>query len=325
LKDKNRVGHKIEDDGSFFISYEDFCKYYTSIEVCRVFFPEHYMKQVFSGEFSKQLNTSGSYAEPIQCPQYYLECKGNSKQYVCISLIQSDRRMVKNNKSSTICIGIRVWKANDNSPVKNYTNFLKGVPLFDWSREVVLELDLEPGKYIIIPCVHQVGMESPFWIRVFSDNLFSLSQIHPNQHSKNYLTELQRNQVWVDEFKTIKEKGYQQMKMLKRKENTKLITKQIQNEQKTIKLETSNTFGFSTPVDLTLSNQQLTLLHGLNSICARTVFGNQEYVKGKHFFSVKIDSTTVPSNIMIGVSDPNVQTNLNIFLSHHFRGWVRIY
>ena len=319
------LGYKIEDDGSFFISYKDFCQYYTSIEVCRVFFKKKYLKQSYSGEFSKNLKTSGSYEFPLECPQYYLDTtKGKYKQFICVSLMQSDKRVMSNSKSDSICAGIRIFKAKGKKAISEYHTYTHSVPLFEWSREVILEFNVDPGQYIILPCVFQPGMESPFTIRVFSDAEISLEQILPNPKSQ-YQQELSRNLEWIDEFKTIQTKGYEQMKMMKEKETLKKVTKIIQNDIKkptNIQLETSTVFGFSKPLELKLSNQNLTLLHGLNNSCAKTVFGNQEYKSGRHFCSFKIDSTSSPSNIMIGVSDPNVQTNLNMFLSHQMRGWV---
>jgi hypothetical protein len=41
------------------MSYKDFCKYFTDVDVCRILYPNIWKNQLIEGYFSKELKTSG--------------------------------------------------------------------------------------------------------------------------------------------------------------------------------------------------------------------------------------------------------------------------
>eukprot|EP01080_Neovahlkampfia_damariscottae_P001229 gene1229-11319_t len=65
-----------------------------------------------------------------------------------------------------------------------------------------------------------------------------------------------------------------------------------------------------------LSNNNLTAKLGEPSDCIRTVSLSQVYTTGKHYCEFKINNTTNPSNIMVGIFDSSLSTSTSMYLSH---------
>lgn len=76
---------------------------------------------------------------------------------------------------------------------------------------------------------------------------------------------------------------------------------------------------FNPTEDIILSNNNQTISSTIN--ITKTIFYNKTLTSGIHQWSFKIDKTEERSNIMVGVSDENIEVNKKDFLSHHQRGW----
>ena len=148
------------------MSYEDFCKHWTIIGICRVPFRNKYLKQTFDGSFSSKTKTNGIYLDEL--PQFHLEVKGTKKQEILISFYQSDKRVISNKKISSILIGIRVYKCKGKKVISNGTRVR--YTSATWSRESVLEIELLPGEYMIVPYVFKKGDSSNFGSEFFQMN-----------------------------------------------------------------------------------------------------------------------------------------------------------
>jgi hypothetical protein len=280
-EDKARIGYKIGNDGSFFMSYEDFCKYWTILRICRIFSKGKYLKQTMEG-FFKNGETSGKTLNEL--PQYFLEVKGkNESQEVVISCYQSDPRVIANKKKSNIPMGMLVYHCDEKKIIKNGKKFASAAG--KWTRESVLTLNMPPGKYMIIPYVAKSGDESPFWIRVFSDDLIELDQVHPSTKGENYENYMKMNKDAIEQFL--------------HKDDVKIVKKKIEpvNNPDTIQWVDQTEDGIN------VSNNNFTCSQELKERAARTSYSNFVYTKGRNYFEVKIDKTTSPSNILIGVVD----------------------
>lgn len=313
--------------------YEDFCNYWTSVEICKVFYKEKYLKQQFEGEFSQNLRTNETYAFVEGCPQYLLVVEGNQAKKFTISLLQTDKRVLSNKKSRNICHGIRIYKTDDGKKMKKViSNLIASVQFWTRDREVVLETNLDPGRYVIIPSTHKPNMESKYWIRVYTDGLFSLDQLNPTPNPKEslYNINIEGNKRLKASFLKMNNKSINQQQ-IKDNMNNQQINQQINQQNLIINIQkndniqvqyTNNNLTLCSAQDIYLSNNNLTATFSAKSDGARTFYGSKLYETGNHYFAFKIEATTNPSNIMIGVVDPYVHKNLLAFLSHGPRGYA---
>lgn len=71
-----------------------------------------------------------------------------------------------------------------------------------------------------------------------------------------------------------------------------------------------------------LSQDRMTISHGEKRNVARSIYGNKLYTKGKHYWQVLVNTTSNPSNIMIGVVNPKVDKFTKRFLTHGEYGFA---
>lgn len=274
------------------------------MEICRLFFKEKYLKQIFQGKFDKNVNMT--YKNPKDCPQYLL--KMEKKAYVYISLLQSDKRMSSNKNEEQLCFGIRVYP-NINGKIETGTNeIIHQCPMFIWERETKLEMELDVGEYTIVPALYkEFPATSKFWIRVYSESFYSLSQLNPKPDEKdeiyNYYIDL--NDTIQDEFLSNTKKNFGQ----------DFRSYRSLLEQK---LSKGNLKGNT---DIHFSNNDKTLTHTSKLDKPETVYGKSIFLTGIHYFTVKIEQTKIPSNLMIGVADTSLHRKNDTYLSHGPRGW----
>jgi hypothetical protein len=273
--EKERIGFKIEDDGTFFMNYFDFCKFWTSLDVCWIFYENKYLKQSFEG-FFKIGETSGSYKNIKECPQYLIEINNEFDQFICISLMQSDKRVSTNQKKKNISMGIQIFESKNGEIIMNNDEVpFKSVKKFSFDREIILEENLPTGKYIIVPSTFDSKMESKYCLRIFSDCLFEVKPIHPlNSSELDWKLNQQRKIKFTESVKPF-------------------IRMNLETEFPIFKWETKSD-------DISLSNEYRTVTHcGKDSIPV-TFFSDRVFKSGKHYFSLKVNRTN-HQEIMFGV------------------------
>eukprot|EP01080_Neovahlkampfia_damariscottae_P008636 gene8636-583_t len=298
--DKKRIGFKIGNDGSFFMSYDDFCQYWTTIGVCRVFFRDQYLKQMFDGSFSTKMKTNGSYLDEL--PQYHLLVNGKkAKQEVVISLYQSDKRMISNKKNDSILIGFQVYKCEGKKIIT--TGIKVASTVATWSRESVAELELENGEYMIVPFVYNKGDESPFWLRVYSIDLIELDRVHPlpNEDTNCLYKDYRRmNAKAIDYFLHKDDVNF----FKKKNELKPIIQKSKSGKAKWIDKEKDV---------IDISKDGMSCFHTGKDKSATTSYSNQSFSEGRNYFEVKIDKS-VSNHIMVGVVNTEEHNDHNSFI-----------
>jgi len=182
------LGYVIRDDGTFWMSFQDFVKQFNKLYVNRLF-PSHYdthvMKEGWAGP-----TAGGPPSQPTWCAnsQYRLSVK-NPKEgkgaKVFISLMQRDNRAPSISISERVtglgfvvmqCKGAgksRLWSVAEDvvataGPAK--------------SREVCSSVRLEPnGKYMVVPhCTREE--EGSFVLRIWSDVPVEFERVKPACH-----------------------------------------------------------------------------------------------------------------------------------------------
>ncbi|XP_076044620.1 calpain-A-like isoform X3 [Oratosquilla oratoria] len=205
-EEKARLGITFDDDGEFWMTYQDLISNFTTIEICdmspeafevdendedllqnlsqekdmrwkMVMFEGAWVNGVSAGGCRNFLNTFSSN------PQYMVvldEPDEDDDENTCtlaISLMQKNVRQLKRYGIDYVPIGFVIYKFPENGKAgqKLDTNFFRyngsvdKCPYFLNVREVFARFKLPPGPYVIIPSTFDPGHEGEFLLRIFTE------------------------------------------------------------------------------------------------------------------------------------------------------------
>ncbi|KAH0630923.1 hypothetical protein JD844_004290 [Phrynosoma platyrhinos] len=186
--ERKKLGLMVENDGEFWMTFEDWCKNFTDVDICRIvntsLFSIHktWEKKTMCGQWTKNpdplLNRSGGCSNHkatfLQNPQYVFDVK-KVEDKVMISLQQKDRRIhKKEGTGDNLVIGFEIFKAGveDNREYRMHTLKIQekvATSTYIDNRMVFLKVFLKQGRYVLIPTTFSPGIEAEFILRLFTD------------------------------------------------------------------------------------------------------------------------------------------------------------
>ncbi|RUS84596.1 hypothetical protein EGW08_007623 [Elysia chlorotica] len=197
--EKKDIGLTYDDDGEFWMSFEDFKKNFTRLEMCSLGpeSPEANGKISWSGRMEhgawRKGTTAGGCRNFIQTfamnPQFRLtitdpdEGDDDNTGTAIIALLQKDRRAAKIRGCQNLTIGFTIYELEDPKVTRLDTEFFQyhkteaRVPNFANTREVVGRFKLKPGNYIIVPSTFKANEEGEFLLRIFTEKATDTKEI----------------------------------------------------------------------------------------------------------------------------------------------------
>eukprot|EP00076_Gallus_gallus_P015117 XP_015134082.1 calpain-6 [Gallus gallus] len=184
--ERKSLGLTVENDGEFWMTFEDWCKNFTDVDVCRIvntsYFSIHktWETKMMHGAWTENseplLNRCGGCFDNIetflQNPQYIFDVK-KTEDKVLISLQQEDRRRSKKaGKGDNITIGFEIFKVEDNRSYRLHKLTVQervATSPYINTRNVFLKKILKQGRYILIPTTYLPGITAKFILRLFTD------------------------------------------------------------------------------------------------------------------------------------------------------------
>lgn len=182
--EREKIGVTVEDDGEFWMTFEDFCKYYTDLILCRLINTSYlsihktWEEAVLFGQWSRHddplrnrnggcINNRATY---LQNPQFVFDVR-KPEDEVLICLQQKDHRISRKlGKKENLAMGFDIHKVELNREYRMHIMQQKvASSTYINSRCVFLRKDLKEGRYVIIPTTFNAGLEGEFLIRVFTD------------------------------------------------------------------------------------------------------------------------------------------------------------
>uniref|UniRef100_A0A6Q2YIC9 Calpain-3 n=1 Tax=Esox lucius TaxID=8010 RepID=A0A6Q2YIC9_ESOLU len=193
--EKDKLQHQSAEDGEFWMSFEDFKKNYTKIEICNLT-PDaleddkihKWTVSVNEGRWVRGCSAGGCRNHPDTFwtnPQYRLRLleeddDPEDNEVACsfvVSLMQKNRRKDRKLGANLFTIGFAIYEV---SPMHgNKQHLQKDFFLVNSSkarskayinlREVTQRFRLTPGEYVIIPSTYEPHQEGEFLLRVFSE------------------------------------------------------------------------------------------------------------------------------------------------------------
>ncbi|KAM4797409.1 calpain-5 [Rhinophrynus dorsalis] len=182
--EREKLGVTVEDDGEFWMTFEDFCKYYTDIIMCRLINTSYlsihktWEESVLRGSWIRHedplknrsggcLNNKSTY---LQNPQFVFDVK-KPEDEVLICLQQKTKRTTrKDGKAENLAIGFEIHRVELNRKFRMHTLQAKvASSIYINSRSVFLRMEMKEGRYVIIPTTFEPGLTGEFLLRVFTD------------------------------------------------------------------------------------------------------------------------------------------------------------
>ncbi|XP_061105535.1 calpain-3 [Conger conger] len=194
--EKEKLQHQSAEDGEFWMSFEDFRKNYTKIEICNLT-PDaleddkihKWTVSVNEGRWVRGCSAGGcrNYPDTFWTnPQYRLRLleeddDPEDTEVACtfvVALMQKNRRKERKMGANLFTIGFSIYEVPKEMH-GNKQHMQKEFFLFNSSkarcksyinlREVTQRFRLSPGEYVIIPSTYEPHQEGEFILRVFSE------------------------------------------------------------------------------------------------------------------------------------------------------------
>ncbi|XP_018396576.1 PREDICTED: calpain-A isoform X2 [Cyphomyrmex costatus] len=194
--EKEELGLTFDIDGEFWMSFHDFTRHFTQLEICNLnpdslttndisAGKKRWEMSVFEGEWVRGVTAGGcrNFLETFcHNPQYRITLESpdddDDKCTVIVALMQKNRRAQRRMGADCLTIGFAIYHLDnpDRLPKPLDVNFFKynasvgRSPAFINLREVTCRFKLPPGVYCIVPSTFDPNEEGEFLLRIFSEN-----------------------------------------------------------------------------------------------------------------------------------------------------------
>ncbi|XP_013920474.1 PREDICTED: calpain-3 isoform X2 [Thamnophis sirtalis] len=194
--EKVRLQHKIAEDGEFWISFQDFLRYFTKLEICNLT-PDTleadklytWTVSVTEGQWVRGSTAGGcrNYPDTFWTnPQYRLKLleeddDPEDSEVICsflVALMQKNRRKERKLGANLLTIGFAIYEVPKEMQ-GDKKHLQKDFFLYNASkvkcksyinmREITERFRLPPKEYVIIPSTYEPHQEGEFILRVFSE------------------------------------------------------------------------------------------------------------------------------------------------------------
>ncbi|KAK6480480.1 calpain-6 [Huso huso] len=184
--ERENMGVTVKDDGEFWMAFDDWCKYFTGVDICRLIntsilsihktWDETTLQGCWTKHADPLYNRCGgcmNYKTTfLQNPQYVFDVKKDEDE-VLISLQQRDLKIHKKiGQGENLTIGFMVFKVELNREFRIHslqTQQNVATSTYINARTVFMRTTQRKGRYVIIPSTFQHSILGDFLLRVFTD------------------------------------------------------------------------------------------------------------------------------------------------------------
>uniref|UniRef100_A0A0K8T1H6 Calpain catalytic domain-containing protein n=1 Tax=Lygus hesperus TaxID=30085 RepID=A0A0K8T1H6_LYGHE len=196
--EKEEIGLVFEFDGEFWMSFTDFVKRFSRVEICnlspdslteaelRAEDKKKWEMGVFEGEWVRGVTAGGcrNFLETFwHNPQYIVELTDpdeddeDNKCTILIALMQKHRRSQRKMGAECLTIGFAVYHLEEPEKMPKpldmsffkYNASCARSPSFINLREITSRFKLPPGTYVIVPSTFDPNEEGEYILRVFTE------------------------------------------------------------------------------------------------------------------------------------------------------------
>uniref|UniRef100_A0A673KDE6 Calpain-3 n=1 Tax=Sinocyclocheilus rhinocerous TaxID=307959 RepID=A0A673KDE6_9TELE len=178
--EKEKLQHQNAEDGEFWMSFEDFKKNYTKIEICNMT-PDaleddklhKWTVSVNEGHWVRGCSTNPQYRLRLLEEDDDPEDDEEACTFV-VALMQKNRRRERKLGANLFTIGFSIYEMHGNKQHMQKEFFMSSTfkarsRAYINLREVTQRFRLSPGEYVIVPSTYEPHQEGEFILRVFSE------------------------------------------------------------------------------------------------------------------------------------------------------------
>ncbi|XP_071534817.1 calpain-5-like isoform X6 [Panulirus ornatus] len=181
--EREKLGLTFEDDGEFWMTFEDFVQHFTDLSICFLIntkflsFSKTWYESIFFSSWTigvRGHNTDRAGGCPnhkdtfLRNPQYRFDIKDETDD-VIFQLMQKDTRDRKQDGIQSLVIGFHIMKVEENRRYRVH-RIHDSVATSDYirTRAIFLREQLKQGRYVIIPTTFKPDETGEFILRMFT-------------------------------------------------------------------------------------------------------------------------------------------------------------
>ncbi|PVD18725.1 hypothetical protein C0Q70_21276 [Pomacea canaliculata] len=215
--DKEKLGLTFEDDGEFWMTFEDFCKYFHQTAICRVvntsFFSinKTWHEGLSHGAWTKPERAGGCPNHKdtfLKNPQYAFDVTDDDDEFM-IQLMQKSTRDKEGTANKTI--GFTVLKVENNRRYRIHNLSLQEKvfsTVYRDSRSMFMRYGpVKKGRYVVVPSTFEPDQEASFLLRVYTSSANNFMVLNHDKPVKHWWNCCSKTPVMVTYVKVIKATG----------------------------------------------------------------------------------------------------------------------
>ncbi|XP_064615134.1 LOW QUALITY PROTEIN: calpain-5-like [Liolophura sinensis] len=173
--DRRKIGLTFDEDGEFWMTFEDYCKNFTNTSICRVVntslfsIKKTWHEGLAHAAWSKPnlaggcLNNRDTF---LNNPQFVFDV-GQADDDVMFQLMQKSTRGRSGGENVTI--GFSLLKVEENRRYRlHQLQEVVQSSVFKNSRSIFMRPTLVKGRYVIVACTFEAGVELEFLLRIYT-------------------------------------------------------------------------------------------------------------------------------------------------------------
>ncbi|XP_052104854.1 calpain-5-like [Mytilus californianus] len=215
-EEKKRVGLTFEEDGEFWMSFDDYCQNFVHTAVCRVVntsmfsINKTWHEGSAHGEWKKPDRAGGCANNRdtfLQNPQFLFDIK-DAEDDVMFHLLQKTIRGKEGSDNLTVGFTIIQVEENRRYRIHDLTQHtIVTSTVFKNQRSIFLKHNLKQGRYVAVTCTFDQGLEESFLFRIYSANANDFKSLLHDKPQKSFLNCCASTPQMVTKVKVIRAEG----------------------------------------------------------------------------------------------------------------------
>ncbi|KAL4219876.1 Calpain-5 [Mactra antiquata] len=214
--EREKIGFALEEDGEFWMTFDDFCHYFVNVSYCRVVntsifsMAKTWHEGLAHSAWKKPelaggcLNNKDTF---LKNPQFIFTVS-NDEEDCMMQLMQKSVRSQAGSGNTTIGFTIMKVEENRHHRIHDYTyqEVIKNTVFRD-SRSIFQKLKLSKGRYLILTCTFDQGVEAEFLFRIYTGAANEFKQLHHEKPQRSFWNCCAKQPVMLTQVKVIQAEG----------------------------------------------------------------------------------------------------------------------